>query len=112
MENNNKDILANLTKLTNLTTQNIKNIENIISYCISDCIINNINNGEDITEINSSLGSLYIKLEKDIIKYKFIPSKEFEEIVKDTYKNKLNLLDVNLENVLSKKLTETYTSLF
>jgi hypothetical protein len=54
---------------------------------------------------------LYIKLESNEVKYKFVPSLHFEESVKNTLKNKTDPLIGKLEDSLKNRIEQTYKEL-
>lgn len=57
-------------------------------------------------------GTLYIKLDNDTVKYKFIPNSEFNDIVKNTIlERKSKLMNVSLDKIQS-YLSHTYKDMF
>ena len=107
--------MTNMIKdLSILATINEKDIKKFIEkavYCICETLQEDVLEEKEITALNFGLGVLYIKHSGDEIKYKVVPSSEFDKIVKDTVSNKLNLMENKLNKSLANKFAEIYKDL-
>ena len=68
-------------------------------------------NIEPLSEIDLGFGTLLIKLEDDIIKYKFIPSSVLETNIKETVQKKKNPLVAAVDESLVSKIERCYKEL-
>lgn len=93
-------------KLSVLTTIPEKNLQKLASYIDavhSHDVATQLVEDDSVFELSTFEGTLYITLEDDIVKYKFIPNENFSKIIKSTLITKKSLL---IEQV-SKKLKES-----
>lgn len=104
-------LIEDLSILTTIPEKTLTKISDKIIYCISDAIEESICENKNITEINMSIGTLYIKHTDDEIKYKFVPSDKLSKAVTDTVCNKLNLLEDVIENTIIEKVENIYKDL-
>lgn len=75
-------------------------------------MITQFKEGADFFKLNTFEGDIYIKVEDDTIKYKFIPSDDFNEIIKETILTKNSkLMDISLKRLRS-TLVNTYKDIF
>ena len=106
------NLKENLNILTNIPIKYIEKIERDLVYSILDGIHDSSLNGESITEFISDIGSLLINVEEEEIKYKFIPSEKFEELLKTQIKSGQNLLENKLDKILVDRISNLYKDLF
>lgn len=107
MNNINKDI----SLFTGLSEDNVAYITNIIEDVICEDVYESILNHESTTEINLGYGILYIKLEDDNIKYKFIPSKNLIDNINNIFKNNEYTFKSKINKTLTDRITKTYKEL-
>lgn len=105
------NLVEDLSKLTTIPESVLNKLVEKIFYCISDVIEETVIEQKKIAEIDIKIGTIYIELNLNNVRYKFIPSKEFETIVKDTVINKKNLLQDVLEKTIVNRITNTYKDL-
>lgn len=105
------DILKDLKVLTNTSSPAILKLFDLIPLIIAYDIVEGIKDNKKVIEIDLHFGILYIMNEDDVIKYKFIPSKDLEFRVRKAYRGH-NVLVSQVENEVGKRITETYEELF
>lgn len=66
---------------------------------------------DEITEIDIGIGSLYIQKNTDGIKYKFVPSGDFESILINSIKSEKQPVVEGLESEISKIILHAYKDL-
>lgn len=102
------DSLEDLSLLTTIPKDTIINLFKKLNLCICDEIQDSSLGNEEISKINIGIGYLFISNSEDQIKYKFIPSKELEDSVKETLMEGKNPLQRTLEKNLVSKILNTY----
>lgn len=105
------NIIKDLKSLTNISESILNKLTDISSWIICNNIEENIRDSNDFLELDIGIGVLIINTVEDNIKYKFIPSKQLENGVRDTLCNHKNPLTLNLEQSLAKKITSVYKEL-
>ena len=100
--------LSIITGVSKLSLDNLSD-RAIICAChgLRECLLSR----ESQCEIDIGIGLLYIKVEETEIKYKFIPSKKFEERVAFTVRNKLSPLTIEADKALGERIDNAYKSL-
>jgi len=76
------------------------------NYCIGSAIHDAILSGEPTTVLNIGIGSLSINLAD--MQCKFIPSKDLKQTIRKSIDEKLDPLEINLEDTLIQKLLAIY----
>lgn len=105
------NLIADISKLTTIPDNVLNKLVNKAFYCISDIIEDALLEQKKVVDIEIGIGTLYIELNSDTVRYKFIPNKELESVVKNTVVNKRNLLQDTLEMTLVNRVTDTYKDL-
>ena len=105
------NLIEDLSILTTIPTKNLTSLFNKMEYCIVDTVKENYLQNNDLTEIDIGFGKLYIKKEENNLRYKFTPSDELTKALSNLFKNKLNLLEFQLEKSLVDKITNVYKEL-
>ena len=107
------DLTKKLSLLTTVDQQYIKKLFDKIPWIICDGLSCEMVSSENPSvTLSLGYGNLIISVIDDQIKYKFVPTKEFEDQVVDTVCNGFNSLAINLEKSLASKLTTIYKDLF
>lgn len=106
-----RDLIEDISKLTTISDSVLNKLVDKAFYCISDAIEDDILEQKKVTEIDIGIGTLYLELNSENVRYKFIPNKKLESAVKDTVVNKKNLLKDTLEMTLVTRITNTYKEL-
>lgn len=99
----------NLSTLTSLPEETIGYLNKYLKYIHSHEIATQaIEKGGNIFELQLFEGTLLLQVEDDNVKYKFIPSEDFNEIVVDTILNKKSLLISDMTDKLKYLLSKAY----
>lgn len=104
-------IIEDIALLTNVTENTLEKFIPICKYCIGHNVHENLCQKKDITEIDFGFGVLNIKIDDCEIRYKFIPSKELEDVLVKTITQHTSPIITKLENNLQEKLDRTYKEL-
>jgi hypothetical protein len=102
------DLIKDLNSLTTIPESSLSKLLDISNWDICNCVEETTLQKDNLAKIDLGLGTLMILMEEDNIRYKFIPSRELEVNIKNTYLKKENPLKNNLEKSLVKKITEIY----
>ena len=105
------NLKKDLSTLTTVEEKVFNKLIQKIEWCINDSIESAIINNDDVVNVDVGIGNLIIKID-DAIKYRFMPSKQFEKSLLNTITNERNDLKLNLENSLVSKLQNVYKSFF
>ena len=105
------DLFDDLCTLTGVSKLSLQNLSDKGVSCISHGIIECIQNTDAQCEIDIGIGILYIKLEEEAIKYKFIPSKNLEETVAFAVKYKASPIALKADKALGDRIENAYRSL-
>ena len=105
------DVLNDLSVLTEVSKLSLQNLADKSILAISHGVFEGIQNQESQTEFDIGIGILYIRLEGDAIKYKFIPSKNMEETIAYTVKNKTSALAIKADRALGERIENAYRCL-
>lgn len=101
-------LIENLNKITTIPMVTLKELQRYIHLIQSNEVVAQMKEDKVILELETIEGIIYISLEDDNLKYKFIPSDKFNKIIVDTVKTKESLLVKAAEEKLSELLIKTY----
>lgn len=104
-------LIDDLSILTTIPNKALNKLVTKSYYCINEAVIDTLLEDKNVVEIDIGLGTLYIQILDNSIKYKFIPSADLEKNVKNTVVNNKNNLQNVLENNLVNKIVNTYKDL-
>ena len=104
-------LITDLSKITTINEQTLEKLSTKCIWCICDAVEESIYNGETLSEIELGIGTLYILIEDDSIKYKFKPNKQLETNVINTVYYEKNPLQAEIEKSLVSKFNNTYKDL-
>lgn len=106
------DNLEKLSVLTTIPLNTLEKLGNVIECVHSDSVVTQMIEGKDYFELNTIEGKIYIKLENDTVRYKFIPNEEFDEVIKSSILTKRSkLIETSLDR-LKRGLVNTYKDIF
>ena len=105
------NLLKDVSKLTTIDDKTLSKLVEKILYCISNNLMEEILADKQVLEIDIIFGTLYIKIEDEQLKYKFVPNETFEDVVVTTILKKKNTLENTIALTLCSKLTRTYKDL-
>lgn len=108
----NYDILQDLSDITTVPKAQLQTLfDKIILFCCHD-VVEQLKEGNTKTELDLYFGKLYVLVEDETVKYKFIPSKKFERQMSESAITLNSPLTKTIETLLSERLTNTYKDLF
>lgn len=102
------DILEDVSILTTIPKKVLAKLIEKVQFAISDGVLEGVLAGKNIVDINIGIGTIYIQILENSIKYKFIPNETMEENVKHAIVNKENKLEKVLEDTLVEKIVNVY----
>lgn len=105
-------IKRDLSTLTTISPGVLSKLFDKEVWCISNVIEQTLANQDNIAEIDLEIGTLYIQIDEETIRYKFVPSAQLEKAVISTVSSGNNSLIANLEASLVNKITNTYKDFF
>ncbi len=103
-----RSIVEDISVLSTIPDKALYKLLDKVIYCVSDAIVEDMNNDVDVTELDMGIGTLYIKHAEGTVAYKFIPNSDFSKAVNSTIKTGQNLLSNNLDRALVKKFLDVY----
>ena len=107
------NLVDKISKLTTIDTKILNKLMKKVEWCICDDIYLSMLSNNHRCSIDIGIGSLVIDFSSgDLIRYKFIPSNEFEKGIVNTIVNKENPIVTRSEQSLVSKISNTYKDLF
>ena len=107
------DILEKVSFLTTIDKKALLKLSEKAEWCICDAIYQDNESGNYKCFCDIGIGTIGVDYTSgDTIKYKFIPSKDFEKMLITTLLDKKSPLVTKTEQSLVKKITDTYKDLF
>lgn len=104
-------INSDLSVITNIPKMTLDKLCDKAALLIADNTLESFLNKEDKASLDIGIGYLYIKIEDDAIKYKFIPSKSLDNLLKDSIKSKQSPIITSVDKALRDKIQATYKEL-
>ena len=105
-------LVSDMSVITTIPLSTLNKLVDKEQLCILHKIVESELKGDPITAIELGFGTLYIKHDDDEIKYKFIPSKQFENNVKTVITTGESPLIATVEEALKDKILSVYKDLF
>jgi hypothetical protein len=106
-----KNIIEDVNKLTDVSENTLKKFIPIINYSIAHIVHENHISKKDIAVIDLEIGELHIKFDSEGVRYRFVPSKELEQLVNKTIVSKQSPIITKLEGNLQTKIDRAYKEL-
>lgn len=106
------DIVSDMSNLTTLPVSLLQQLSDKVEFIVLHSVYESVLSHENITEVDIGIGRLNILQEEGCIKYKFIPSKTFEQKIVKTVKDRESPLTTTVEDTLQKKILDVYKELF
>ena len=104
-------LTQDLSAITGIPKLTLDNLVEKADICIAHSLYETSLKKEILTEIDIGIGMLYIKLEGNQIKYKFIPSEKLEQFISFSLVNKESPLILDAEKALKTRIEKTYKEL-
>ena len=105
------ELTKDISTITTIPKTSLDSLIDSAIICICHDALEDSLNDIDVCEIDIGLGNLYLKLDNDDIKFKFVPNLKFENILKESLNNKTSPLISKAELVLKAKVMKTYKDL-
>jgi len=105
-------IKRDLSTLTTISPGVLSKLFDKEVWCISNAVEQALANQDNVAEIDLEIGTLYIQVDEETIRYKFVPGTQLERAVVGTVSSGHNSLIANLETSLVNKITNTYKDFF
>lgn len=103
------NLIQDLSTLTTIPEDALLKLKDKIIWVICDSAESELLSGEGLIKVDLGIGTLLLSIsEDDEILYKFIPSANLEDALKETFINKKNPLKLKLEKLLANKIIKTY----
>lgn len=107
-----QNLLEDLSATSNIPLNLLQKLNQQSIWNICHGVEETILSGNNIATINIGIGTLYIGIIDDNIKYKFIPNTKLEDNLKTTILNNKCPLETKLEESFSNKIVKAYKDLF
>lgn len=101
-------MIEDVSKLTSISERALKDLLSVVEDCICHEALENIIERNSLIPVDIGVGTLYIYLEGEDIKYKFIPSKRLEEKVTKTLSTKQSPLVASIDSTLKERIERLY----
>lgn len=101
-------LIKKISDLTTIEEEALLKIDDCVTLIHSQDILTQLLESKDILEIDLLEGKLLLQLIDDSVKYKFIPSEDFNKMVVDTILNKKSELVIKVTDKLKNQLINTY----
>lgn len=106
------NLINDLSTLSSVATYNLNSLCKLSETIISHSVAESLANKEDYATVDIGIGTLFIKRVEDEIRYKFVPSDRLDKVVTNTYKNGKSDLEKTVDEVLGRRIMNTYKDLF
>ena len=113
--NTNSKVVDMIKDLSSITTIPVRTLDKLVSqmdWCICEAIHESNICNEKLTMVDVGIGTIYIDVSGDEVKYKFIPSSKLEKYIISTIVSGKNPLQVNLESTFVNRIIKTYKDMF
>ena len=104
-------LTQDLAALTGLSILSLDKLAEKSALAIAHDVHETISAKDPLTVVDIGIGQLYIKLENDIVKYKFIPSANLEQKIRYTLLAKESPLIICAEESLRQRIEQSYKEL-
>ncbi len=104
-------IIDKCSSISGVAMKSLTKLKNYMNMIHSDDLYLDMKEGKTISEIDTFEGKIYISLENNEIKYKFIPSAEFNKLIVDTVNKRESGLIKSLDESVIKAMSNIYENL-
>ena len=105
------DVIEKSSALSGVSIKALSKLKNYINMIHSDDIYLDMRDGKSVFEIDTFEGTILIKHENNEIKYKFIPSAEFNKLVANTIETRTSSLVKSLDSSVVNAMSNIYENL-
>lgn len=104
------NLINDLSSLTTIPAPTLNKLGKLAAQCACNCVEESLLEGSNRTDINVGIGVLQIISSDNDLKYRFVPSKEFNAAVQATVVDRKNPLALEVEDLLVKRILDVYKS--
>lgn len=105
------DLIKDLSAITDIKEYNLKSLLTLVTKLISHYVYCSAKEKSTQIDIDLGIAELIIYFENDVVKYKFIPSKELHNSIKKSFNSDEDLLIDEAIKVLGQRIEKTYKEL-
>lgn len=105
-------IIEDISNITTIPVADLNKVARKGELCICHRVSEGVAAGESVTNIDVFFGNLLIKVTEEGVRYKFIPSKEFDRAVKNVVDKGEDPLISQLESAVVTTMLKAYKDLF
>ena len=102
------NLLDDLSILTSLSRSTLTEMSIMTESAICHAVVEDVLDRNDITEIDTGIGILFIKQCEDGIHYKFVPSEHLNASIETSIKNRKSVLNRRASETLVNRIKKTY----
>lgn len=106
------NLLEDLATLSTVSITNLTALSSMSEAIVCHGLLESIKDCEEFAEIDIGIGTLCVKNSSDGVKYKFVPSDHLSSVVDSTVRTKKSPLSLRVDEVLGKRIMNTYKDLF
>lgn len=107
----NFNLSEDLSKLTTIPEWQFQKLTQLSQEDICQCITDSISDGDGVCRVDIGIGTLIIGIDGDSVQYKFIPCKQFEQMVVDSVNGDREFLKENIEISTNMRMLRIYKEL-
>ena len=100
-----------LSLLTSIPEKTLGKVLSKAIYCISNAVVESLLADEELTEIVTEIGSIWIQCKNNELKYKFVPNAKLNRELTEAVASKKSSLEDALEESVIKKFNDLYRDL-
>ncbi len=104
-------MIEKCSALSGVSIKALNKLKNYINMIHSDDVYLDLQDGKNVIELETLEGTILIKCSKDEIKYKFIPSADFNKLIANTVETKTSGLVKSLDNSVINAMSNIYENL-
>lgn len=107
----NFNLTEDISKLTTIPEWQLQKLQQISKQDICQCIVDTILEKENVCKVDIGIGTIIIGVCGDEVQYKFIPDKQFEQMVIDSVNGDREFLRENIEISNNMRMLRIYKEL-
>lgn len=106
------NLIEDLSKLTTIKETDLEKLVQKSLLCLADdAYLSLVVGKENSVDIDIGIGYLMLKVENNDLKFKFIPSKQFTKLIRNTLVTGTNELDNKIDTLLINRITKVFKDL-
>lgn len=109
---NTVNVIEDICTLTTISRRSLSKLVSLAESVASHAIVESCMTNEPVTCLEIGIGRIYITDSEQGILYKFVPTQDFGNIVKDAIVNKKSKVVDITEAEMRKRIEDTYKDMF